>query len=367
MKNKEKIEIPENIKQLGGQAQILHIKREQLRNELDVNPIRYLTIHNLRGKEKIIDCKSGQATIKKQIVTFCGTSERLRKDVSNWLSEAKERREYIQVNYYNKVAGLTKQINVILAQHGELHVLENKGEEIIELLGKYTTVEEVLRMINEDWGYVLPEAQLKRWILEKSTLIEQKKVQYLESNRDFKVAHEAGRLEILNKHLIYFQRRFEEKPSESLSKTIQGILEQARKEVKGDQLKLTVDGKIDINATLHGQENIQAISKRLPINMLVVGLVAAKKGIDPTSIMASLATSYYSKFNGFNGAVDPNAEIQSPVNLIKNYDWGELERKNKQQNESIRPITDITEYKEVEKEEEAKKTKQSLLDSLKKA
>ena len=29
------------------------------------------------------------------------------------------------------------------------------------------------------------------------------------------------------------------------------IIEQARKEVKGNEIKMTVDGRIDINATLH--------------------------------------------------------------------------------------------------------------------
>ncbi len=147
---------------------------------------------------------------------------------------------------------------------------------------------------------------------------------------------------------------------------ILNILEQARKEVKGNELNLTIDGKIDINATIQGAENIFEVSKRMPINMLVIGMVAARVGVNPTFIMSALASSYYKNHNGFNGVVSDEATA-SPVNLIKNYDWSELESKhNEIEVPTNQLMIDALEIKDEDDKNEARQNKIDLLDSLRK-
>lgn len=338
--------------------------REKLKQELDTHALRYYTIESESGVEKVLDCKTLIPTLRKQLKDHYGTKEPY---YSETLKQLEFQHKFIRDSYFYKISALSKRINKLLSQEGINDTFNLREEEILTMFGKHHTIDEVLYIITKEWKHSVTMFQLKKWIKLNEVEIEKRKSEYVQKNQDFRVSQETSRLELLNTQLFYWQKKFEEKQTKEASDQIIKLLEQARKEVKGDQLKLTVDGKIDINATLHGQENIMRVSKRLPINMLVVGLVAAKQGIDPTSIMASLATSYYSKHNGFNGAVNGDEEIQSPVNLIKQYDWDELERKNKKFKETIRPITDITEFKDPEEEKKAVKNKQDLLNSLKKS
>ena len=132
------------------------------------------------------------------------------------------------------------------------------------------------------------------------------------------------------------------------SQEVRAILEQARKEVKGNELKLTVDGKIDITATLHGVENTDRIMRCVPINSIVIGLVAAKVGLNPTVIISQLATSYYKDFNGFNQMILGKDNIQLPGDYIRTYDWDDLREKNKKfLGEMSTPIEEAS-YEEVE-------------------
>lgn len=352
--------IPEHLKCASEGLKERLILRENIRKTYEKHQLRYLTISNLQGEELTIDCLSPKPVLIRQATTHIGTSQDQKKYLDDTIEELKKRKDHLQNNYVNKISQLSRRINALIAQEGLYDTLDAYKNKIIELYGKHFTIDEVHATITKQWNHRVNINQLKRWTKQHEQEIETAKEKYLLSNKDFRIAHETGRLDILNQRMV---KAIDNDNDDLILK----IVDQARKEVKGDQLKLTVDGKIDINATLQGQDNIMAISKKLPINMLIVGLVAAKQGIDPTSIMASLATSYYSKFNGFNGAVDPNAEIPSPVNLIKNYDWDDLERKNKQFNEKRRPITDITEFQNKEEEEKAVSLKQTLLDSLKNA
>lgn len=66
----------------------------------------------------------------------------------------------------------------------------------------------------------------------------------------YKVATEAGRLEIINDCMTDLQLKYEEFWSKgnvgsalNILKEIRALLEAARKEVKGNEIKLTVDGK----------------------------------------------------------------------------------------------------------------------------
>lgn len=133
-------------------------------------------------------------------------------------------------------------------------------------------------------------------------------------------------------------------------------MEQARKECKGEQLFLTVDGKIDINAMIHGQDNIAEALQKLPINMIVIGLVAAKAGINPASIMGQLASSYYKDHNGYNKNFLDGQNIQLPGDIIRNMSWEELGEKSRLKVNEIEPITDaiVVEEKELPKVEEGR-------------
>lgn len=206
---------------------------------------------------------------------------------------------------------------------------------IVKLFGEMNGVDDVQKILKEEKKIKLTQKELQAIFAKKKAEIESKRAVFLASSNQYKVATEAGRLQIINTIIIDLQHRYqkylaEEKEEKALifEREIRNMLEQARKEVKGNELKLTVDGKIDIVATLHGQENVSRVFRTLPINSIIIGLVAAKSGLDPTVLVHQLATSYYKDFNGFNKTILGREKIMLPGDLIRAANWEELEKQN---------------------------------------
>ena len=159
------------------------------------------------------------------------------------------------------------------------------------------------------------------------------------------------------------EKKFEKTQHIEVSKELRGIIEQIRREVKGDEIKLTVDGKIDINATIQANMTLNEVLQKLPINMIIIGLVAAKQNVNPAALIASLGNSYYSKINGFSKLYD-KSEVQLPGKFIRQYDWDQLKRNHEQFVEKTEQIEDIKVYEEIK--EEVKPLIETKRDEMKK-
>lgn len=106
--------------------------------------------------------------------------------------------------------------------------------------------------------------------------------------------------------------------------------QKVKQEVTGD-IQVNVEGNISLQVTNH----ISTLTKAIPVNLLIVAMVCAKRGINPTYIMAQLATSYYSNFNGFGKASAKKTENPFDITTIQ-YDWNEINSIYKQNpNEGI--------------------------------
>lgn len=236
---------------------------------------------------------------------------------------------------------------------------------IIDLAGKFYAIDEIIEQVREKKGYHLTYDDCKRVISLYNGIIEQKRKQYMADARAFRVATESGRIEVLNKLLDYWNREFNKKNNTlKVSAEIRAILEQARKEVKGNQVELTVNGQIDLNASMQGKANVMRLMSSISINALVIGLTAAKVGISPSTLMAQLTSSWYKDVNGFTAnAVDPKS-IQLPSLLIKQYNWTEMEDKANSFLQSVHSLAEDTEYEEVEKVQEAEAKRTAVMEAI---
>ena len=240
---------------------------------------------------------------------------------------------------------------------------------LLDLFGSMHNPKDIIKIIRKKEGYSLGEEDLVKFFNNHKSLIEARQSKYVMRSDRYKVATEAGRLEIINDCMTDLQLKYEEFWSKgnvgsalNILKEIRALLEAARKEVKGNEIKLTVDGKIDINATLHGEENISRVMRDIPVNSLIVGMVAAKSGIRPEILMHQLCTSYYKDFNGFvSNPVLGSEKVMLPGALIKTYDWGEIKEGNKKFVEEMAP--EIVEAEIIE-EPPKSKTRERLLNRL---
>lgn len=317
---------PDFVQMASKEQQDLYIDYELKRRELDSCPDRFMTYKGNENKLYTIDLKYINLRV---IMMKNGASD-------DDINDAIEIRQQV-------IMPLVQKFNRAKAQYMNAFDLYNDKKKallkltplLLDLFGTMHSVRDIKKILRNKEGYDLGEEELIQFFNENKSMIESRQQKYIIHSDKYRVATEAGRLEIINDMLTdmlikyeYYVEKDQESRAINLSKEIRNLLEQARKEVKGNELKLTVDGKIDIAATLHGQENISRVMRNVPINSIVIGLVAAKTGLKAEVLTAQLAQSWYSNFNGFNKTILGNQKVELPGDLIKAYDWKELEKEN---------------------------------------
>lgn len=216
----------------------------------------------------------------------------------------------------------------------KLKQLEDKWSSyVLELLGKDYSCAEVHRKL------VSQGAQLDYcWVLQFAKRNEEKvrelRNTFREDYQDVSISIKRSRLEKLNFLLNDLLQEYETASVSTklnYAREIRSILDQARKEVEGEELKLTVTGRIDVEATISNYMNDSKLLQGLTIQQLVISRVAARLGVHPQVLLYRLAHGFYSKWNGFRRNDDLSTKPIYPSSV--NYDILDLETKNKQWNE----------------------------------
>lgn len=316
---------PEVIQTASSELKNAFVALETAERALSESSYRFFVFESKDGEEITADLKSYSA--KGFILRHGGKESDVKK--------AQRHKEMYVMPLIEEIKRCKEVFNDIYRKEMLSSVTPEIMSYIVKLFGEMNGVDDVQKILKEEKKIKLTQKELQAIFAKKKAEIESKRAVFLASSNQYKVATEAGRLQIINTIIIDLQHRYqkylaEEKEEKALifEREIRNMLEQARKEVKGNELKLTVDGKIDIVATLHGQENVSRVFRTLPINSIIIGLVAAKSGLDPTVLVHQLATSYYKDFNGFNKTILGREKIMLPGDLIRAANWDELEKQN---------------------------------------
>lgn len=316
---------PEVIQTASSELKNAFVALETAERALSESSYRFFVFESKDGEEVTADLKSYSA--KGFILRHGGKESDVKK--------AQRHKEMYVMPLIEEIKRCKEVFNDIYRKEMLSSVTPEIMSYIVKLFGEMNGVDDVQKILKEEKKIKLTQKELQAIFAKKKAEIESKRAVFLASSNQYKVATEAGRLQIINTIIIDLQHRYqkylaEEKEEKALifEREIRNMLEQARKEVKGNELKLTVDGKIDIVATLHGQENVSRVFRTLPINSIIIGLVAAKSGLDPTVLVHQLATSYYKDFNGFNKTILGREKIMLPGDLIRAANWEELEKQN---------------------------------------
>lgn len=340
----------------------LYVASEWAKEERDLSPKRYysLVLNEGTDEEKTIEIDY------QQIVNVSAYIKSVGGDLSAVKAANVMRLHYLKLerNYQRTVQELNKALGTKLRKSRNL--VDYTGT-IMELFGKFYTITDVAKIMAKEYRIKVPEDELKKFYVENRDLITRRRAEYVLTNKDFRIATETGRLEVLNQMLteVEIKNRAAGGSNVDLCNLILRIIEQARKEVKGNEIKMTVDGRIDINATLQAETNVMSVMKQMSVNALVIGLTAAKAGLNPSVLIAQLANSWYSKFNGFNSNVMDGATVQLPSALIKQYDWGQIEEASTKFTDEFVPIDEVIEDANPVVNESGENIRKRMLERLK--
>lgn len=313
--------LPDEFKNAPDEIREQYILWYEYGQQLDNHELRYYSVPDKHGEEILLDCKGIAAANIKKVKRLGGYTKAVEEEIrrrSSILHSLKTLKGNCAARYNFWLNGSVRK---------NQNILEIKKEDVLEQFGNYKSIEQVLNIVKE-WGYATNKNALTEFYYNHLDDIQDRRIRFQAQEKDYYLSTGTGRIESLSYLFTELMKLFEESKHVKYSAELRAIIEQVRKEVKGDEIRLTVDGKIDITATVQANRTIQELNRKMPINMFIISLVAAKKGINPMNIMAQLGNSFYSNYNGFNTMVEED-DMKLPSHFINSYDWNEIELMHK--------------------------------------
>lgn len=205
----------------------------------------------------------------------------------------------------------------------DVNLLTPFEDDIIELLGKMFTIHEVVKIMGEDNGIIISEADVKEVLRKNIAEVERRREDFKDRVSDVRLYNKRPRLEELAWMYGRMKLRYVAVNSTEAYNAMLRTLEQIRKEAEGDIINIR--GAIDVNVEAKIQQHIQTeILKTINLREIILGRVAARMNYDVAKLVAGLHNSYYAKFVDISESFDENAEMRYPSSSP--YDFDEIAR-----------------------------------------
>ena len=116
------------------------------------------------------------------------------------------------------------------------NVLTFRKADILELFGQYKSIDQVYETIKNDWTFSIKRDKLTDFYYENLQDIQERRVRFQSQEKDFYLSTGTGRIESLSYLFTEMMKLFDQTKQIKYSTEIRGIIEQVRKEVKGDEI-----------------------------------------------------------------------------------------------------------------------------------
>lgn len=195
--------------------------------------------------------------------------------------------------------------------------------DVVELLGRMFTVNEVVKIMREENGIDVTLDDVKRVLKQHIAEVEKKRDEFRNKIQDVRLYNKRPRLEELSWMYSKMKTRYIALNSMDAYNAMLRTLEQIRKEAEGDVL--TINGAVDVNVELTLQKHIQdEIYKTVNLKEIILSRVASRMNYDVHKLISGLHNSYYAKFVHISGDFDENAEMHYPSDTP--YDFTKIEQ-----------------------------------------
>jgi len=204
-------------------------------------------------------------------------------------------------------------------------ILSTKKHEVIELFGRMFSVPEVHRVCVEQFRIPCSLNTVNNFRIKFAEQITEKISNFKKEIGDMRLANKRGRLEELIWLYVTMKKEYEAEKTTLKHKSLVGNLEQIRKEVEGDSLRVEGDFMIKLEANLNQHLQIE-IFKQININQIIVGRVASRLGASPEMVIASLMDSYYKGITGIVDDADESEYDTIEFPSVIPYDFGKIQK-----------------------------------------
>ena len=224
-------------------------------------------------------------------------------------------------------------------ENGNMSLLELRKAEVLEMFGMYYGPEEVHKKLVEESGLLVNVASIRRFQTKYRQEIERLQMDNEKEYDMVGVARKRSRLEQLDHVLRRLRQEMDGADGTKMLPFVRElikVLEQARKEVEGEKVHMTVDGQIDINMTMESLKSVEDLYCDINFMAMLIARVAPRLRVNPLLLQYRLVNSWYAKHTGMR----PNDSIMDeipdyPSRIILNWDdlkakAGQKEREEEQ-------------------------------------
>ena len=297
------------------------IEREKIIRYVNQHPLR-IYHYTVDGNEYEVDCKQTSYHVRKWMTAKHADQQ----DIDAAADISTQLRYFIGA----KITWLTKQSYGGQGRSGS--ILESHAEDLLDLFGRLHSIDEVHKMVVQDWGLSLNRQTLVVWYSRNLKEIDRLRDQYASDFSDVALTKKRARLDKRSVMFYTYYNKWMNDPRIEYARLMLQILDQIEKEVEGENININVQGQINVDMTIEVNKSLYEAQKRVPMNNMILAMVAAKRGIDPTRLMTQLTTSYYRNITGF-GVYEPDKQLVHPVDLT--YNWNEIERKHRTKDKTV--------------------------------
>lgn len=244
--------------------------------------------------------------------------------------------------------------------------LKSKQGTLIELFGKMFTVEEVHKIIVEEWNFPVAINDVIEFKKTFIGVISEKVELHKKEYSDLRLVQKRSRLEELTDLYNRLKDKLKIAPHREDIKVLVQIVDSIRKEVEGEKLHISggLDLKIESDIAAHLQKEV---FKEFSLSQIIIGRVASRMGIDSSRIVQGLNNSYYSRYNRFLGNEPEDVEFEDvtyPSNM--GYDFEAIKANYKESEATAKREKDALNISEAQSSIKVAKEgfKESLLRKL---
>ncbi len=243
-------------------------------------------------------------------------------------------------------------------------ILDPKTGELIEYFGRFYSVDEVHKIVVDEWGYPVSKDLINRFRKRHLDKIQERQEEYKRDYSDIRLGYKKSRLEELEYLYNDRKERYQAYPNTSNYNLLLKTIKQIKEEVEIDTLRIegNINHNIEVTLNMHVQ---QELFREMTINDIIIGRVAAQRNLNAAYLIERLHSSFYSKHSGFlpGDRHVYDEEIQYPSQIV--YNWEKIEKLHKsgELDKAKKPVIMI----EDKEKTDAEILKESLMARIKQA
>ena len=211
-------------------------------------------------------------------------------------------------------------------------VIRERASELLEYFGKFYTVDEVHRIVNEQWGMRIGKNSLQKFKKKHLELIKKTQDEYAKDHKNIRLTYKKARLEELTFLYQTIKDRYALTDTREDYKLMLQTLKLIGDMVDGKEVKVAGEITQKTVSTVN-YHVLNEIMKGLTLNDIVIARVAARNGVNPKFLSARLHQSIYAQHSGFANPTGDlgEQEITYPSSMV--YNWDELKKLHKKKAE----------------------------------